>query len=153
MMQLLDTKTREGIFSQQRTQSIKQFVQDYIATDDVYAIADLSTQITQINYKLWPHYFVGNDIPQLIYLDVEMLTTQVRLRHVLSDTEHLHYKMLFDPAVRKIALESFDNIPGAFSTQEQWGTYFLWGLDTKGHRVRLSVQDDMLVSYDGSISL
>lgn len=153
MLQLLDVKTREGIFSSERTQAIKNFVQNYIATDDLYDIPDLSTQITKINYNLWPSYFVGSDIPQLIYLDVEMLTTQIFLRYVLSDIDHLHYKMLFDAEIRNIALAAFDIIPGAFSREEQWGTYFFWGLDDKWHRVRLVVQNDMLVSYDGSISI
>jgi len=148
---LIERKKTDWIFSPERAAHISSFVRDYLATEDLYNTPDLSTQITKINYNLWDQYFVGSDTPKLIYLDVETLTAEVFLREVLHDTHHLHYKMLFDPTVRNMALECFDTIPGAFGIEEQWGTYFFRWLDAKGHRVRLFVKDNTLSSTDGAI--
>ncbi len=97
---------------------------------------------------MWPQLFHPpvEKTPGLVYLEIETLVTDVLIKHHLNDPSSLLYKVLFDEKYRPLLEKYFNNIPGAFSIEKQWGTYLFWALDDKNHRVRLSYEDGKIVS-------
>jgi hypothetical protein len=120
----------------------------------------LNTQITKIAFRTWPQFFhraVGNSkelppVPQLVYLEIETLVTQILERHHFYRPGTLLNRLLFDPACVPLIQKYFDGLPGAFSEEQQWGSYLFWGLDDKQHRVRLRRHGDVIRSFGGTIS-
>jgi hypothetical protein len=159
----LERKQKEGRLSAERATGVMELIDRFFATDDVYACSDLSSQITRINYKLWPHLFhsaadatdaaADVPLPSLLYIDIETLVTRLLLKKHLSDTSSLVYKFMFDPAFRTIVLRDFDGIPGAFSSTKGWGTHYFWGIDAHHHRVKLHLIGEELVSADGELKI
>jgi hypothetical protein len=134
------------------------FIDEFLATDIVMHNADLCSQITKINYRLWPRLFyptkgsVAKSIPNLVYLEIETIVKKLLVRHHLTRSSFIG-KVLFDRSWQTRAIENFDGICGAFEKEKATGTHFFWGIDEAGHRVRLAIQDDALVSRDGSIRI
>lgn len=158
----LDRKQKEGRLSPERAAGVMEVIDRFFATDDIYACSDLSSQITRINYKLWPHLFHGAvdaessedvPLPSLLYIDIETLVTRLLLKKHLQDKTSLVYKFMFDLAYRAIVLRDFDGIPGAFSTKKGWGTHYFWGIDAHHHRVKLHLVNNELTNADGDLKI
>ncbi len=155
--QELHKRVKAGIVTQIRADAVEMMVDRYFAADDVLALPDLSSQITKINHALWPKFFHGAKgaeerkqvVPNLLYLEIETLVTRLMLEKHLADKASLVHRALFDPAFRPLILKHFNGIPGAFSIEKDWGTYFFWYVDDKGHRVRLYLKGDHLESKLG----
>lgn len=149
----IDKKVREGVLLKDRAEHIKKLVGDYFghAADK---FADLNSQITYLNYFLWPKLFHPDrktgagqaSVPNLIYLEIETLVKEILLRHHLRNPNSLIYKILFNPKFESILKRNFNNIPGAFSFEHDWGTFFFWAVDNKQHRVRMFLNDRVLHS-------
>lgn len=152
-------KERDGAISPGRGTRINSIIDTYFGNSDVLGATSLAEQITKINYHLWPHLFhppegthredQGARIPELIYLEIETLVTQLLLRYHLSHPDSLIYKFLFDPAYQERIAVLFSNIPGAFSNEHNWGTYLFWAIDDKMHRVRMFLDNRILHSTYG----
>jgi hypothetical protein len=72
----------------------------------------------------------------------------------LNNLESLFYKLLFDAKTHRRALKHFNNLAGAWSLENNWGTYLFWGLDEKLRRVRLKVDGGKLIAAnDASYAL
>ncbi len=161
--QAIRHKVREGQITQERGEAVCGILDQYFGNDDVMSTPLLSEQITKINYALWPKFFHPAEgsspekgdhaMPDLLYLEIETLVTNMLKKRHLDDTTSLLHRVLFDTALRPDVLELFEAIPGAFSTAKNWGTYFFWGLDDKRHRVRLKLEGDCIVSEDRSIDV
>jgi hypothetical protein len=151
--QTLRQRTKDGDIAPERAQAILEILEREFGNEDVLGAPDLSTQITKINYRLWPQLFHARrgdalktqDFPQLIYLDIETLVSELFLRRHLTENTLLH-RLLFDIKYRTLAVERFDGIPGGFSSTKDWGTFLFWALDDKMHRVRLELEGNRLVS-------
>lgn len=115
---------------------------------DVLTAADLASQITEINFHLWPRLFhpTKKKIPDLIYLEIETLVTELLLKYHLKNPSSLIHRLLFNPDYRPLALKYFNNLAGGFSLENQWGTYLFWAIDSKFHRVRLELNTTKLFS-------
>lgn len=158
----LQKKMKSGEVVSERGAGVSALVEQYLGAEDVLKGKDLSSQITTINYRLWPKLFHASktaqkemtektrNIPDLIYLEIETLVRELLLRHHLN-TESMLGKLLFNAEWRKLALEHFDGIHGAFHKDSASGTYFFWGVDASGHRVRLHIEGEELISHDGVI--
>ena len=153
-------KQRAGILAPGKAEQVLSLMEELLGNDLVLSASNFCSQLTRINYSYWPRLFHGPNgqkavrkAPDLIYLDIETLTTQTLLRHHLHNTSSLLHRILFDASLRILLLKHFEGIPGAFSTAGDWGTFLFWGFDDKAHRVRLFPEGDRLVSKDGLISI
>ncbi len=137
-----------------RRAGISGFLEEYYGAPDVLAAPDLSSQITKINYRFWPKLFhaakgeaPGRPMLDLIYLEIETLVTELLLRRHLNDNTLIN-RFLFSEDYRRLNLEHFDGIAGAFSKAKGWGTYMFWAIDKNLHRVRLELEGNRLVSKE-----
>jgi hypothetical protein len=161
---LLNKKERLGEVTADRANGVRALTHEFLLAPDVLAEKDFSSQITAINYRLWPRLFhssrasstkagttIPSGVPDLIYLEIETLVRELLLRFHLKNSNSFITKLLFNDEWRKLALEHFDGIHGAFQNSTSSGTYFFWGIDSKGHRVRLRIEGKDLVSHDGTM--
>lgn len=157
----LSKKEKSGEIAPGRGEKIRGLMEKYFATDLVMNAPDLNQQITEINFSMWPDFFHGGEDSSssnqtmqkpadLIYLEIETLVTEMLLEKHLKDSSSLIHKFLFDPKYIELAHKHFNNIPGAFSIENDWGTYMFWGMDEKLHRIRLTLKDGQLTSGHGS---
>jgi hypothetical protein len=157
--QQLAKRGKSGELVPDKEDLVRGILKKYFGNEDVLSAPDFSSQVTKINYKLWPDIFHARDeqgrstIPDLIYLDIESIVSSLLLKLHLQNTSSLIYRLLFTADLEPLALKHFNNIPGAFSNEDQWGTYFFWAVDKKWRRVRLVKKGDFLVSPDGTHSI
>ena len=158
----LDKLTKNNEVNPVISNKVKELIEEYVNTEEILELPDLNTQITRLNFRLWHDTFHKKDgLPtdrnnrmlDLIYLDIETLTKELLVKFHLNNKDSLIYRLLFSPDFRELAKTHFNNIPGAFSTNEDWGTWFFWGLDEKMRRVRLFTDGQKLYSSDNSISI
>lgn len=156
----LKKKEEENNIEKGLSSRVIRFLEETFATAPILGSSQLCSQITRINFDFWRKIFHSKNgaepaarPPDLIYLDIETLVTQLYLRQHLSDSSSLLHRMLFDPAWQQHVRTQFDGLPGGFSSAEGKGTYFFWGIDAKGHRVALKLWDTALRSSDGSLSV
>lgn len=151
----LREKVGSGELLAERAQQIREMLEEHFGAADVLAAPDLSTQITKINYRIWPLFFhpvkdggpARGRVLDMLYVDIETLVTELLHRRHLREETLLH-RLLFHEDFRTLALRHFDGIPGAFSLASGWGTYMFWGIDAHRHRVRMEYDaaKNMLVS-------
>lgn len=160
----LQKKERAGEVAPERAAAVSALLERYFGRPDVLDAPDLAAQITKINYELWPKLFHRRrpvvsvehlpsslTVPDLVYLEIETLVTELLLKRHLKDPASPFYQLMFDGTFTGLALKYFNNLAGAFSVENDWGTYMFWGVDEKRRRVRLKLEGDRLVSPDGSI--
>ncbi|MBP9718588.1 hypothetical protein KBD59_04830 [Candidatus Gracilibacteria bacterium] len=144
----LMNKQKEGLLTARRARLFDEQVLGVLEQAEILNSEDFSEQISKINFQLWPKYFNsnGSKIPDLIYIEAESMTREILTKEILKESTCLLYKMLFDPTVRELFLKYFEGLPGTFSKDNGWGTYFFWGFDEKQHRIRLDVENGKLLS-------
>jgi hypothetical protein len=157
---LLIDREKEKKVTTEKAALIRAFMNKHLLAEDVLAQKSLSSQITLLNHRLWPDLFhaadrggAANDLPELIYVDIETLVAHLLLSRHVGDKESLINRALFDPPMMASILQHFDGIPGAFGRNDNSGTYMFWALDEKLHRIGLSLDAGFLVSSDGSFRL
>lgn len=150
---LLKQKVKEKLISADRAQQILDKVFTELEKEDVLNSEDFSSQITMLNYRLWPQYFADEEMPKLIYIEAETMAREILIQEVLHDEDCLLYEMLFNPSIRDLTIKYFENIPGAFSIKDGWGTFFFWTFDEKGHRLQLLYENGKLTTKDQSYQI
>ncbi len=160
----LQKKEKSGEIVAGRGDMVRGVLEESFGRKDVLNTPDLNSQITIINYHLWPKLFhapvAGNDhapsslpVPDLLYLEIETLVTKLLIGRHLFNSSSLIYRALFDPDCIPLFRQHFNNLPGAFSLEKGWGTYCFWGVDDKLHRVKLMLDGKRLHSQDGHIDI
>ncbi|OGJ56649.1 hypothetical protein A3D88_02615 [Candidatus Peribacteria bacterium RIFCSPHIGHO2_02_FULL_52_16] len=145
----LDKKVQTNQVTAKRAYKVHAILQTHFGAENVLQADDANQQFTKINYMLWPTLFRNaQDVPNLIYVDIESVVRRLLLRHHLTKNT-LIYRMMFDPAARTLFLKYFNNLHGAFSLENKSGSVLFWGIDAQGHRVRLMLHDAALQSEDG----
>lgn len=148
----LDRRVQQGEITSERGQGVRDIIEDHFSIPEVLKIPDLKSQISFINHRLWPNLFhaqriqAGSSsltlsdmrIPELVYIEIETLVADLLLKHHLFNDTSPIYRLLFDPAVRARSRRHFNNIPGAFSEEQGWGTHFFWGVDKRLRRIRMT---------------
>ncbi|MBP7992253.1 MAG: hypothetical protein KAZ30_01200 [Candidatus Magasanikbacteria bacterium] len=145
---------RAGSITQETYYKINALITEIYDTPENLALASYSDQITTTNYQLWEKFFPATvEHPGLIYLELERFVTRLLLDHHLNKDTILH-TLFFTEQGAELLMKNFDGIIGAFSTQDNSGTYLFWAVP-KGerYRVRLMKKDGRLVSEDGSYSV
>ncbi|MBI5414193.1 hypothetical protein HZA38_01625 [Candidatus Peregrinibacteria bacterium] len=152
---LLLEKRKDGLISQKRAEEVALFINAELDTEDILSSPGFTTQITKINFHLWPKLFGnGPEKPHdLIYLDAETVVRDLLRSVIFSSPDSLLFRAIFDEKVRALILQYFDAIPGAFSTERDSGTYMFWGRNEKGYRLRMLPKRNTLVAEDDSFSI
>lgn len=139
-------KEKGGEVALGRGEQIRNLMEEFCGDRQILGAPDLSEQITEMNFRLWPRLFhnaenrtAGCAIPDLIYLEIETLVRELMIKHHLTNPASPLYKVLFNGEYRALALKYFNNLPGAFSLENGWGSFFFWAVDDKLHRVQLKL--------------
>lgn len=155
-----------------RGEMVKKFIKSVFGNEEILESKDFCTQITKINYAMWPKFFHlkngheekflkrikqkirrRKNMPELIYLEIEGIVKELLIKHHLANTQSLIHRFLFHPDSQRLVFKYFDNLPGAFSLESGWGTYMFWGMDKKSRRVKLALNKGELHSADGEIRI
>lgn len=144
----IEKQQKEEKISADRSKMILEIMEGLMKQNDVLETQDLSSQITKINYHLWPRLFhpTHKKIPDLIYLEIESLVTELLIAYHFKNPNSLIYRVLFDETYRPLVTRFFDKLAGGFDIKERTGTYFFWSLDEKLHRVRLELNTTNIFS-------
>ncbi|MFZ6035605.1 MAG: hypothetical protein ACOYUK_00485 [Patescibacteria group bacterium] len=150
----VDSKGATGTITRERCVAVHQCLDTYFSDPSVLDTASLAEQITKINFNLWPDLFHTAEtssnsdvqIPDLVYLDIESLTRELLIRFHLPNTASSLHQLLTNPGYHQAMKIHFDNIPGAFSEEKQWGTHLFWALNDRQHRKRMTLQQGRLVA-------
>lgn len=137
----LPTYKKEGL------KKIPGEIKDVFLNEKVLASKTYSDQITQINFALWKKV-PGECDANLIYLNQEEIVSNLILNHHLSEPTLIN-QLLINPSFQKSFAKNFENILGAFSTENRKGTFLFWGLKD-GQRVSLSAENSSF-SSDSSL--
>ncbi len=93
-----------------------------------------SDQACLINQMFWTEVFP--EAPKLIYLPLEDLVARVIIKDIVSNPEHVLYKLLFSSYGRDLAEKYFIDLKGAFG--QGHGSFLFWGATEDGHRLALT---------------
>ncbi len=147
-------KTRNGSVCAERCEQVSAMLDEVFGAPDVLSLPTLSSQITKINHRLWPKLFhapgTQHAMPDLLYVEIETIVTELLQRHHLQNAASLIHKLLFNADWQSCAQRAFDSLAGGFSSSAGWGTYLFWGVDAKHHRVSLHLQHGELTNADHS---
>lgn len=150
----LSKREKTGEIEFKRAECVRTIMEEFLGTKKILDAPDLASQITEINFGLWPRLFnqgglpdsvqdsqlflqSQKTLPDLIYLEIETLVRELFISHHISNPDSPIYKIIFVQKYQAMALKYFNNLPGAFSLEKEWGTFFFWAVDEKLHRVRL----------------
>lgn len=156
LLAAIQLKTKEGSVSSEHSAQLKTWSETFFLDPELLRQKDYASQITVLNYKLWPHFFDGSvpsEAPRVVHFEIETLVGELLKRVHFKDVESPLYKLMFSPQGRAAFVDAFEGIHGAFCAHENDGTYFFWGFDAKGHRVRLFLKDDCLHSETKEICI
>lgn len=149
----LQKKQNSGEVTPERAAKIADALTEHFGSKDIMEAANFASQTTKMNFNLWPAIFSESKkkehIPDLIYIEIETIVRELLIKFHLNNPKSLLHRVLFDEKYQKLSLELFNNIPGGFSIENDWGSYMFWGLDEKFHRVRLVLKDGKLCSPSG----
>jgi len=155
---VLMQKVKDKEVSQELADSVRKYIEEYFENKNILETPDLNSQITKINFKIWPTLFHNSKsagkkekIPDLIYLEIETIVTELLQKYHLENPDSLIYKLLFNKEYEGLVYKFFNKIPGAFSLENHWGTYMFWAIEEKKfHRQGLMLKDGKLCSEDNN---
>lgn len=136
---------------QLQSPKLGEFFKNFFLAPDVIAAPDLTIQLSRLNFLLWPAFFTVQ-VPKLIYLDIETITTRLLIKHLQVKTSVL-YRLLCDNNVRAEMIRLFNIIPGAFTVEQRAGTQLFWGLNAVRRRLPLEIIGSKLIGGNVTWSL
>jgi hypothetical protein len=103
-------------------------------------------QISLLNRQLGNIFFSGQTLPQLAYIELELVAADLILHHHLNSATLIH-QIIFEEEYRNKFHQNFRGIPGSFDKDS--GTFLFWFLP-KEHpiRVGLQLEKNYLISAD-----
>lgn len=110
---------------------------------------NFSQQASAASTKLWSKVFPS--APKVFYLPIEEITARM-LKLLLTSQNSFLNKLLFSPTDWEFLEKNFQGAMGAFSGINK-GSFLFWGVDSKGHRVRLARQANKLVGQNFSLEI
>ncbi|MFA6475229.1 MAG: hypothetical protein WCV88_03420 [Patescibacteria group bacterium] len=134
------------------TDKIDDLLQKVYLDDTVLTSHTFAEQMTKTNDRLWQRFFGPHQVApaRLISIEQETIVTELILRyHLYQDTVIQH--MLFDTKYEPELVRYFDDIMGAFSIPQQYGSYLFWSLP-KGSKYKIALwkKGNFLETPDGS---
>jgi hypothetical protein len=140
-------RQNQGHTSAAQLELMCEYIEKYYGNAEVLKAENFASQITKLNLLLWPTLFAAGGF-DLIYLEIETIVTELLLKHHLQNSDTVINRLLFNEDYQKLVPKYFNNIDGAFSLEQGWGSYLFWALDEKGRRLPLHLKDGRLVSKD-----
>lgn len=149
----LGASARLGQITKAEAEFLKSLLDEVYNQPEIMALPSFSDQVTQTNYRLWQKYFpAGVTAPELIYLELESVVTEILLKHHMQADTVIH-RLLFSPESWPW-LDRFAGIAGAFSQTDHSGTFMFWGVPPGARRrVRMIKHGNHLVCEDGSYKI
>lgn len=147
----IDRLVSEKHLTTHQGRQLKSLISEVYQSPDVMNCSTYSDQITKTNDALWKKFFSPQPMqyPSVIYLESEMLVTQLLVQHHISSDTVIH-RILFDPMYQKLLIEKFDTIMGGFSLAQKLGTYLFWALPPdRKYKQQLWKEGDDLITSDG----
>jgi hypothetical protein len=146
---LLQSKKKLGEVTAEEEVFLKQLLDAIYLQEEVLSLLSFSEQVTKTNFNLWKKYFDGKAAPNLIYLELEKIVTELFLAHHINKDTIIN-RLVFNEATRAL-LSKFEGLSGAFDRANKYGTFLFWGVP-EGARYRLQLwnEGNMLVSPDGA---
>ncbi len=131
-------------------------IQKMIQNIDYSGCRTLGDQFTKINFHLWPHLFsedIRANVSNLISLEYDDVVIDFLIHTIDNDVDSFVVKMLFDDQMRNKALKHFEGTQGAWVEKRNMGTHFFWAINSKHEQSRLKLENGILKSADGELSL
>jgi hypothetical protein len=146
---------RSGAVPAALGEAVEAMLQDDYRAAAVLQQPSYARQAVLLNRRVWQRLFFGEARPRLVYLEMEQLVTRV-LEKDVWDPASLACLVLFQPAVRERLVEALDGERGCWERgrlaqrmldadrasgdpggRDGCGTQFFWGVDDRGRRVPL----------------
>ncbi len=137
---------REGKISKETKQKIGGFINEIYNTPHPLSLNDYVDQLTVTNYWIFRKLFqkYNKFRPNLIYLSQEKITLDLILKNHL-DKNTIINKILFEKSHQSLFEKYFDGITGAFSKENNSGTFLFWGYLPSGKKISIQLLDGKLV--------
>lgn len=137
---------REGKISKETKQKIGGFINEIYNTPHPLSLNDYVDQLTVTNYWIFRKLFqkYNKFRPNLIYLSQEKITLDLILKNHL-DKNTIINKILFEKSHQSLFEKYFDGITGAFSKENNSGTFLFWGYLPSGKKISIKLSDGKLV--------
>lgn len=153
--QLLWAEVTGNNLPHEEAEKVSKIIDEIYDRPEIYACESYCDQITKTNFKIWKKFFgqFGETSPDLVCIEQETFVAKLLVKyHLDTDTTITH--ILFDDACDQLMEQHFENIQGAFSRKEKYGTYLFWALP-KGskYRIQLWKKGNKLVSEDESYEI
>jgi hypothetical protein len=98
---------------------------------EVASLQSFSDQACLISHKLWQTAFPS--APQLVYLPLEELVSEIIADFVCTDTKNILFRLLFTQGGWTLLEKYFFGVRGAYGAGR--GSFLFWGVDEVGRRV------------------
>jgi len=108
---------------------------------EVANLHSFSDQACLISHKLWQATFPN--APQLIYLPLEDLVSEIIADFVCADAKNVLYRLFFTQDGWALLEKYFFGVRGAFGSGR--GSFLFWGVDKLGRRVALENRAGRLI--------
>jgi len=151
---------RLGAVSATLSRAVEEILQEDYRAVSVLRQQTYARQAVLLNGRVWQRLFFGEAAPRLVYLEVEQLVARV-LEKDLWDPESLACRVMFDRCVRERLVEMLDGQRGCWEREklarrllddgrgggdmsglDGCGTLFFWGVDERGRRVPLWLDEE-----------
>ncbi len=150
-----------GVLAPSLEAALKLALQDFEKIDSTFTRH--SMQATLANHSLWKRLFQdSSDQSELVYVELELIASRLLQKDLLDKTTICH-QLLFDPDLRKQLIDELNGQRGCWQytdvskqvnqkldlespppsvTASGLGTMFFWGVDSKGRKVSLFVEEN-----------
>lgn len=137
---------REGKISKETKQKIGGFLNEIYNTPHPLSLNDYVDQLTVTNYWIFRKLFqkYNKFRPNLVYLSQEKITLDLILKNHLDKSTIIN-KILFEKSHQALFEKYFDGITGAFSKENNSGTFLFWGYLPSGKKIKLNLENGKLV--------
>jgi hypothetical protein len=124
-------------------------IQEIFHSPELFNFKNFAAQASYVSGALWEKIFP--DAPKLLYLPLESLISDIIVKEIAANKDHLLYKLFFTAPGWDSIEKYFSGTLGAFGGGHK-GSFLFWGIDGKGRRIRLARQKDKLYHGDFAVS-
>lgn len=142
---------REGRVPQQIAQKLQELIGAYFNCPEILGAPYYTEQVTRINDVVWEEVFKGHPHhPSLVTIEQEWIVARLLSEKHLGKGTMID-RLFFGTDSESLLLKYFNEMYGAFSSTQGWGTYLFWALP-KGSKLRMKMRKEgtELVSDDGT---
>jgi hypothetical protein len=127
---------------------IQELARNVLLNDQVLNAEDFSQQASFVSTALWAEFFPM--APTLVYLPLEDIVSRILCEIINNDSNNILHRIFYTQEGQVLLEKYFHPWLGAFSYNRK-GSYLFWGLEAKGRRTHLSLQNGRLEGWGASI--